>query len=152
MEQIPRITPKEAQYLIEIYREFIEKENNDKSYYFGPTKLSKKFNVSKVTAYEIIKKLVILGLLEKANRAGYKLSTYGVAVAKKLIRRHRILETFFVETIKENPDRICARIFGLEIYFDDDIIDKMCNYLNHPRECPHGKKIPRKKECCEKML
>jgi len=143
IEQI-NLTKKEVEYLIEMYREYETRKTYDKG--IGPTYFSNKFKVSRVTAFEVLQRLLKRNILNKIN-GKYYISEKGEAIARILIRRHRILETFFVVTLNMNPNEVCKKIRGIELFFDDDVIDKICSFLNHPKVCPHGNPIPRGADC-----
>jgi len=63
-------------------------------------------------------------------------------IARKLLRKHRILEVLVVEIAKIEVDRACSMIRGLELLINDELIELFNNALGNPRQCPHGYEIP----------
>ena len=144
MSESLNLTQREAEYLIEIYRYFENPRIKDKG--IGPSYFSNKFKVSRVTAYEILQKLLKRKILYKI-KGKYYISERGESIGRRLIRRHRILEAFFVNILLVSSEEVCEKIRGMELFIDDDLIDRICSLLNHPKVCPHGYPIPRGSDC-----
>jgi putative ABC transport system ATP-binding protein len=69
--------------------------------------------------------------------------------AAELVRRHRLAERLFTESLgmldeHEVEEQACR----FEHILSADATDKICAFLGHPTECPHGAPIPRG-GCCE---
>jgi len=63
--------------------------------------------------------------------------------ASELIRRHRLAERLFTESLglldeHEIEEQACR----FEHILSPEATDKICAFLNHPRTCPHGAPIP----------
>ena len=70
--------------------------------------------------------------------------------AADVIRRHRLAERLFTQTLKvQNEDEIEQQACKFEHILSPEVTDKICSFLGHPKSCPHGSPIPAG-ECCEK--
>lgn len=72
----------------------------------------------------------------------------GEVRARDIIRRHRLGEVLFAQTFgldtREASDEACQ----LEHIISPDVAERICTFLGHPRNCPHGNEIPSGK-CCK---
>jgi DtxR family Mn-dependent transcriptional regulator len=62
-------------------------------------------------------------------------------MAKKVTKKHRIIESFLKNIIKLNSDLIHDEAHKLEHAFSDKSINKIYSLLRNPKYCPHGKPI-----------
>jgi len=70
--------------------------------------------------------------------------------AADVIRRHRLAERLFTQTLKvQNEDEIEQQACKFEHILSPEVTEKICSFLGHPESCPHGSPIPAG-ECCEK--
>jgi putative ABC transport system ATP-binding protein len=70
--------------------------------------------------------------------------------AADVIRRHRLAERLFTQTLKVlNEDEIEQQACKFEHILSPEVTDKICSFLGHPETCPHGSPIP-PGECCVK--
>jgi Mn-dependent DtxR family transcriptional regulator len=70
--------------------------------------------------------------------------------AADVIRRHRLAERLFTQTLKvQNEDEIEQQACKFEHILSPEVTDKICSFLGHPARCPHGSPIPAG-ECCER--
>ncbi|HWC20080.1 MAG TPA: ATP-binding cassette domain-containing protein [Terriglobales bacterium] len=70
--------------------------------------------------------------------------------AMDVIRRHRLAERLFTQTLKvQNEDEIEQQACKFEHILSPEVTDKICAFLGHPETCPHGSPIP-PGECCDK--
>ncbi len=77
------------------------------------------------------------------------LTDKGTAVAKGLIRRHRLAERLFTDVFDLSKDTMEEDACKVEHILSEELTDSVCTFLGHPPVCPHGKPIPRG-ECCRK--
>jgi len=66
-------------------------------------------------------------------------------IAKKVIRKHRLLETFLVNTLGFNGHEVHDIAEQLEHVKSVKLIDKLDTFLDYPKYDPHGDFIPDKK-------
>src|SRR3954454_7737723 len=68
--------------------------------------------------------------------------------AADVIRRHRLAERLFTETLHvEDETEIEQQACKFEHILSPEATDRICAFLGHPRTCPHGSPIPAG-ECC----
>jgi DtxR family transcriptional regulator, Mn-dependent transcriptional regulator len=104
--------------------------------------LAKELKTSAASVTDMMKKLKIKKLLHYEAYRGFKLSTEGRKVALGIIRRHRLWEFFLAEKLKFNWDEVHAVAEELEHVGSKKLIDKLDEYLGHPKFDPHGDPIP----------
>ena len=72
----------------------------------------------------------------------------GEVRARDIIRRHRLGEVLFAQTFgldtREASDEACQ----FEHIISPDVAERICSFLGHPRNCPHGNEIPSGR-CCK---
>ncbi|HKG91226.1 MAG TPA: metal-dependent transcriptional regulator [Gemmatimonadaceae bacterium] len=81
------------------------------------------------------------GLVTHA-RGSAGLTPAGERVALQLIRRHRVLETYLVTTLRYSWDLVHEEADRLEHAVSDALIDRMADALGAPAVDPHGAPIP----------
>ncbi len=75
----------------------------------------------------------------------------GRAKAADIIRRHRLAERLFTQTLEmENEAEIEQQACKFEHILSPDATEKICTLLEHPATCPHGAPIPAG-PCCGKQ-
>jgi hypothetical protein len=68
--------------------------------------------------------------------------------AQDVIRRHRLAERLFVETLHVDSEaEIEQQACKFEHILSPEATDRICSFLGHPQTCPHGSPIPAGK-CC----
>ena len=88
----------------------------------------------------------IFGLLRLLNLIALKFlkTDIGFLEGKRLIRYHRLWETFLVNVLGCSWDEVHHEAETLEHACSDDLINRIDAYLNFPRVDPHGNPIPDK--------
>jgi putative ABC transport system ATP-binding protein len=77
------------------------------------------------------------------------LTTRGRSRASSIIRRHRLAERLFTDSLAmDSETEIEQQACKFEHILSPGATDKICAFLNHPRTCPHGAPIP-PGPCCE---
>jgi putative ABC transport system ATP-binding protein len=72
--------------------------------------------------------------------------------AADIIRRHRLAERLFTETLKiQNEAEIEQQACKFEHILSLEATDRICAFLGHPKTCPHGSPIP-PGACCAAAL
>jgi DtxR family Mn-dependent transcriptional regulator len=90
----------------------------------------------------MLKKLADKGLLKHEPYHGAKLTAKGQAAALKLVRKHRLWETFLVERLGFGWDEVHEVAEQMEHVSSDKLTDSLDDYLGNPRFDPHGDPIP----------
>lgn len=90
----------------------------------------------------MMKKLAEKGLLSHAPYHGVQLTAKGKAAALKLVRKHRLWETFLVERLGFAWDEVHEVAEQMEHVRSEKLTDRLAEYLGHPAFDPHGDPIP----------
>lgn len=98
--------------------------------------------VSLSTVSAQLKRLAAEGLIDYRPYGAITLTDEGERVAREVVRRHRILETFLVEHMGLAWDEVHEEADKLEHATSDRIIARMDDMLGHPEVDPHGDPIP----------
>jgi DtxR family Mn-dependent transcriptional regulator len=104
--------------------------------------LAARQSVSPSTASEAVKRLVERGLVRHAPYAAIELTQAGERLALSMVRRHRLLETFLVETLGFAWDEAHDDAEVLEHAASDRFVAALAEFLGHPGRDPHGDPIP----------
>ena len=73
---------------------------------------------------------------------GVTLTTLGREMALRVIRRHRLIETFLVEVLGYSWDMVHEEACELEHVVTDIFEARIASVLGNPRFSPHGEPIP----------
>ncbi|MGH7163768.1 MAG: metal-dependent transcriptional regulator, partial [Planctomycetota bacterium] len=108
----------------------------------APSDVARALHLSKPSVSSMLKRLCEEGLLEYASGRAVRLTKDGVALTMRVIRRHRLLERFFVEVLGLDWSEVHEEAEILEHHLSDRIVDAIDRVLGHPSEDPHGHPIP----------
>jgi DtxR family transcriptional regulator, Mn-dependent transcriptional regulator len=92
----------------------------------------------------MVTKLTKLGWIDNEPYHGFRLTKEGENISLGLIRKHRMLEVFLHQHLNYEWDEVHAEAERLEHVVSDMFIEKLDNYLGHPKFDPHGEPIPDK--------
>ncbi len=90
----------------------------------------------------MVKRLARTGLLEHIPYQGVRLTESGSREALRVLRRHRILETYLCEHLGYAWDDVHGEAERLEHAASEDLIERMAAALEFPSHDPHGAPIP----------
>ncbi len=90
----------------------------------------------------MVKRLAESGYVEHARYRGVRLTETGTREALRIIRRHRILETYLHVQLGYSWDDVHAEAERLEHAASEELIDRMAAVLKYPSHDPHGAPIP----------
>jgi DtxR family Mn-dependent transcriptional regulator len=141
------VTVNEGRYLKFLYR-----EQQEGSCRVRTTVIAKSFGVKPATVTEVLQKLSEKGLLRYTRYQGADLTEIGLIEAKKLLRKHRILEVLLVRFLNYDSKTACEEAAGLDYHISEKLANAICQTYGHPEVCPCGKPIFKEKECCEAMF
>jgi DtxR family Mn-dependent transcriptional regulator len=96
------------------------------------------------TATTMIKSLEDACFVSYIPRVGVRLTESGVLQATRVVRRHRLIEYFLVETLGMDWSEVHTEAEVLEHSISDRVLDRIDEHLNFPKRDPHGDPIPRK--------
>ncbi len=91
---------------------------------------------------EMVKKLTVQGFVEHALYGTIVLTPRGRAEALRMVRRHRLIETWLVSEFGYGWDEVHDEAEVLEHVVSDRMIDAIDERLGHPTADPHGDPIP----------
>ena len=137
MQTMP--TQTKENYLKAIY--FLSQENIDVSI----TELSKRMNVSKPTANNMVKKMQEKGWLLYEKYKPIKLSDKGRRLGALIIRKHRLTEMFLSQVMSFGWEEVHDIAEEIEHISSVKFFDRMDEILGFPTLDPHGSPIPDKK-------
>lgn len=90
----------------------------------------------------MVKRLSEQGLIEHVPYKGVVLTTEGRRAALRMVRRHRLIETYLVEFLGYTWDEVHDEAERLEHAVSDQLVHRMAVALGNPRFDPHGDPIP----------
>lgn len=94
------------------------------------------------TISEGVRKLAQQGLLTHTPYGAVELTALGRTHALAMVRRHRLIETFLVQTLGYRWDEVHDEAEHLEHAVSDLMIDRIDALLGFPTRDPHGDPIP----------
>jgi len=83
-----------------------------------------------------------LGLVGYQPYKGAELTDVGRREVMRLLRRHRVLETFMIEHLGFGWDEVHVEAERMEHAMSDEFTDRLARYLGQPSFDPHGDPIP----------
>jgi DtxR family Mn-dependent transcriptional regulator len=106
--------------------------------------LAKKLNVRAPSVTGMIQKLSSSkpALVEYQKHQGVVLTKEGRRAALEVIRHHRLLEAWLVQTLGYSWDEVHAEAERLEHVISEDFERRIAAAMGHPDRDPHGELIP----------
>lgn len=104
--------------------------------------IAKMMNTSAASVTDMIKRLSEKEYVYYKKYYGVELSNLGKTTATLLIRKHRLWETFLVSKLNFSWEEVHDIAEQLEHIHSDKLIEKLDDYLGHPKFDPHGDPIP----------
>jgi len=104
--------------------------------------LADKLQAKPASITDMMKKLKTRKLVNYQPYQGFRLTPEGKKIALSIIRRHRLWEYFLASKLKFNWDEVHEVAEQLEHVSNKKLIDKLDEYLDHPKFDPHGDPIP----------
>ena len=107
-----------------------------------PSTIAKKLGISSAAATDMAKKLAIKELVDYEKYQELKLTPKGTTMALRVVRKHRIWESFLFKFLDLSLHEIHREAELLEHQTSDFLADKIHEYLGFPNFDPHGDPIP----------
>ena len=106
--------------------------------------LAKKLNISAPSVTGMIQKLASAkpALVEYQKHQGVTLTKEGKKAALEVIRHHRLLEAWLVQTLGYSWDEVHEEAERLEHVISEDFERRIAAAMGHPDRDPHGELIP----------
>ncbi len=104
--------------------------------------ISQEMQTAAASVTDMIKRLSKNGFVNYERYKGVTLTSEGDSVARKLIRKHRLWETFLFEKLNFKWDQVHDLAEQLEHIKSEELIDRIEQFLGYPQFDPHGDPIP----------
>ena len=104
--------------------------------------IAEALDVQPASVSGMVKRLAESGYVKHLPYKGVRLSEDGEREALRIIRRHRVLETYLSQRLGYSWDDVHAEAESLEHAASDELIDRMASMLEDPSYDPHGAPIP----------
>jgi DtxR family transcriptional regulator, Mn-dependent transcriptional regulator len=104
--------------------------------------IAERIGVTPASASGMVKRLDELGLVEHRPYHGVSLTDGGNRVALEVMRHHRLLELYLVESLGVPWDRVHKEAEVLEHVLSDELEELIAAKLGNPTHDPHGDPIP----------
>lgn len=106
------------------------------------TALAERLGVRPGSVSGMVRKLVKLGLARHEPYYGIELTPAGRRVALEVVRHHRLLELYLVESLGMSWDEVHDEAEILEHVLSDELEELIADKLGNPTTDPHGDPIP----------
>jgi DtxR family Mn-dependent transcriptional regulator len=108
------------------------------------TDLARKLNISAPSVTGMVQKLASAkpALVEYQKHQGVRLTRDGRKAALEVIRHHRLLEAWLVQTLGYSWDEVHDEAERLEHVISEDFERRIAAAMGHPIRDPHGELIP----------
>ncbi|HEX7079340.1 MAG TPA: metal-dependent transcriptional regulator [Candidatus Eisenbacteria bacterium] len=106
------------------------------------SRLAAHLGVKAPSVTNMIARLAADRLVRHSPRAGARLTAHGRREALRIVRRHRILETFLVRVLGLDWSLVHDDAEILEHHISDRVLGAIDRLAGHPAEDPHGHPIP----------
>lgn len=105
--------------------------------------LADAMDVTPGSATAMVKHLNEVGLIHYYARRGTELTEAGRRLALRMIRRHRLIETFLERILGYDWSEVHREAEELEHAVSETFIERVDKLLEYPTSDPHGDPIPR---------
>tara|TARA_B100001287_G_scaffold38285_1_gene27588 strand:- start:9762 stop:10418 length:657 start_codon:yes stop_codon:yes gene_type:complete len=135
----------EEDYLKAVYH--LQKESNSVS----TNSIASYLDMKPSSVSDMLKKLAEKKYINYLKYKGTSLTNKGKNIALKIIRKHRLWETFLVDKLGFSWAQVHSIAEQLEHINSEELIDKLDEFLDFPKYDPHGDPIPAKDGNIEKL-
>jgi DtxR family Mn-dependent transcriptional regulator len=113
--------------------------------------LSGRLEVSASSASGMVTKLAQQDLVEHVPYRGIELTPQGRQLARAVLRRHRLIESYLVSELGYTWDEVHTEADLLEHVVSDRLVDRIAVKLGDPVRDPHGDPIPARDGSVEEL-
>lgn len=131
------ISPAVENYLKEIY--LLEAKTGSP---VGTSHLAERLAVTPASVSGMAERLARQGLVERVPYRGVRLTDDGRRAALRVVRRHRLLESFLVSDLGMGWDEVHDEAEALEHAVSERLLEAIAAKLGDPARDPHGDPIP----------
>jgi DtxR family Mn-dependent transcriptional regulator len=107
-----------------------------------PIDIASRLQVKAPSVTGMLKRMEAAGLITYGVGHGAQLTESGIAQARRVIRRHRLLELFLTQVLGLDWSEVDAEADALEHAISPRLEQALAAYLGEPVEDPHGHPIP----------
>src|SRR6516164_8117161 len=107
-----------------------------------PVAIAARLGVRAPSVTGMLKRLAEAGWIRYESGRGARLTEHGVAEARRVIRRHRLVELFLTRVLGLDWSEVDAEAEALEHAISPRLEQAIAAYLGEPLEDPHGHPIP----------
>jgi DtxR family Mn-dependent transcriptional regulator len=107
-----------------------------------PSVLAARLGLAASSVTEMVKKLAASGLVTHVPYGAVTLTEEGRMLALRMLRRHRLIETWLVRSFGYSWDEVHDEAEVLEHALSDRLLEAIADQLGHPSRDPHGDPIP----------
>jgi DtxR family transcriptional regulator, Mn-dependent transcriptional regulator len=101
-----------------------------------------RLSVAPASVTNMFARLQEMGLAKYERYQGASLTEVGREEALRLLRRHRLIETFLLEHLGYSWQEVHEEAERLEHAVSDGFTERLAEFLGHPDRDPHGDPIP----------
>lgn len=107
-----------------------------------PSQLAAALGIAPSSVTEMVNKLTAAGLVSHQPYGAVRLTDAGRTRALRMLRRHRLIETWLVREFEYSWHEVHDEAEVLEHTISDRLLEGIAGRLGHPRFDPHGDAIP----------
>lgn len=108
----------------------------------SPVDIAARLQVRAPSVTGMLKRLAEAGWIQYEARRGAQLTEQGIAAARRVIRRHRLVELFLTKVLGLDWSEVDAEADALEHAISPRLEAALAQHLGEPLEDPHGHLIP----------
>ena len=135
-DELPTLSRSVEDYLKAIYS---LTERGDAA---STSSIAEGLDVQPASVSGMVKRLAEAGFVEHVPYKGVRLTEGGTREALRIVRRHRIIETYLNLRLGYSWEDVHDEAERLEHAASEELIDRMAAALENPRHDPHGAPIP----------
>lgn len=132
------LTKNEEDYLKSLFYLIVERGETKA----GTNQLAEYMDISPASVSSMLKKLKKKGFVNHEKYGKLELTKEGEAIAVRLIRKHRLWETFLHQHMGFTWDEVHEVAEQLEHIQSTKLIEQLDKFLGYPKRDPHGAIIP----------
>ena len=131
------LTRVESEILLFAYEKYLSEEP-----LVTPGEVAAVRNISRPAAQAHLKRLSSRGMGRYFKNKGFAIGERGRAYSRRLIRNHRVLETYLCRVLGLPLEKACEEASNLQYHASEELVERLCEAAGNPRKCPHGLEIP----------
>src|SRR3954468_13853545 len=108
----------------------------------SPADIADRLRVRAPSVTGMLKRLKEAGWIDYETGHGAQLTAEGIAQARRVIRRHRLVELFLTRVLGLDWSEVDAEADALEHAISPRLEEAIARHLGEPVEDPHGHLIP----------